>query len=76
MQYITHFEITAAIILLVLMGDYFRHKKIPTTQNKTFGWLLVVNFTSTILNISTVLVADIAEKIPVIFYTTKLLMIF
>ncbi len=67
MQYITHFEITAAIILLVLMGDYFRHKKIPTTQNKTYGWLLVANFTSTILNISTVLVADIAEKIPVVF---------
>ncbi len=65
MQYVIHFEISAAIILLVILGDYFRHKKIPTIQNKTYGWLLIFSFSGTVLNILTVLVADIAIRIPI-----------
>ena len=64
MQYIIHFEISAAIILLVIMGDYFRHKKIPTVQNKTYGWFLIFSFAGCILNIVTVLVAEIALYLP------------
>ena len=66
MQYVIHFEISAAIILLVILGDYFRHKKIPTIQNKTYGWLLIFCFSGSVLNILTVLVAEIATKIPIV----------
>ena len=64
MQYIIHFEISAVIILLVIMGDYFRHKKIPTVQNKTYGWFLIFSIAGCILNIVTVLAAEIALYLP------------